>query len=220
MSLSNYIDLINALQQWLAHDDVTAQLDNFVKLAESRFNREIRTIEMVTRGFTDQVIPIDTSLNVGKIALPTGYLEIVSHHFGASGRNTVPEYRPPNEFFGLIATRTGGIPRIYTLVGEEMFFASSPAETSLYQMFMTTKLDPLTPVQNNWLMQKAPDVYLYGCLLESAPFLLDDGRLAVWQQLYDRGLISLLAQDSRARYRPGGRIRAPLTTGMETTRQF
>jgi hypothetical protein len=36
----------------------------------------------------------------------------------------------------------------------------------------------------NWLLTKAPDVYLYGALTHAAPFLMDDQRIAVFAQIY------------------------------------
>ena len=32
----------------------------------------------------------------------------------------------------------------------------------------------------NWLLTKHPDVYLYGALLESAPYTKEDERINVW----------------------------------------
>ena len=40
-------------------------------------------------------------------------------------------------------------------------------------------------ITTNWLLDEAPDIYLYGCLLESAPYLKDDERLGTWMSLYE-----------------------------------
>jgi hypothetical protein len=32
----------------------------------------------------------------------------------------------------------------------------------------------------NWLLTLAPDLYLYGALLESAPYIKEDGRIQTW----------------------------------------
>ncbi len=41
---------------------------------------------------------------------------------------------------------------------------------------------------SNWLLACAPDAYLYGALLESAPYIKDDERIAVWTA----GLVSVI----------------------------
>lgn len=48
--------------------------------------------------------------------------------------------------------------------------------------------------QENWLSQNAPDLLLYACLLETAPFLKNDQRLQVWQQMYTSALGSKQAE--------------------------
>jgi hypothetical protein len=35
----------------------------------------------------------------------------------------------------------------------------------------------------NWLLTLAPDLYLYGALLESAPYIKEDGRIQTWERL-------------------------------------
>ena len=49
--------------------------------------------------------------------------------------------------------------------------------------------------QTNWLTEYAPNALLYATLLESAPFLKDDTRIATWQAMYDRAAQSLSGQD-------------------------
>lgn len=49
--------------------------------------------------------------------------------------------------------------------------------------------------QTNWLTEYAPDLLLYGTLLEAAPFLKNDTRLATWQALFDRAAGALSSED-------------------------
>jgi hypothetical protein len=49
----------------------------------------------------------------------------------------------------------------------------------------------------NWLLTKAPDVYLYGSLLQAAPYLQDDARIQVWAGLYKTGIEELQIADER-----------------------
>lgn len=50
-------------------------------------------------------------------------------------------------------------------------------------------------LQTNWLTEYAPNALLYATLLESAPFLKDDTRIATWQAMYDRAAQALSGQD-------------------------
>jgi len=51
----------------------------------------------------------------------------------------------------------------------------------------------------NWLMTYYPDVYLYGSLLQSAPYLAEDARIAVWAQLYSAAVKNLGDDSEKAR---------------------
>jgi len=51
---------------------------------------------------------------------------------------------------------------------------------------------------SNWLLAYAPDLYLYGALLEATPYLKDDERLATWSSLYANSLGDMEVADQRA----------------------
>ena len=48
----------------------------------------------------------------------------------------------------------------------------------------------------NWLLTKAPMIYLYGALLQTAPFTGDDGRIATWGKLYTQAVRGLAHNDA------------------------
>lgn len=51
--------------------------------------------------------------------------------------------------------------------------------------------------QDNWLTEYAPDLLLYGTLLEAQPFLKNDQRIATWQAMFDRAAQALSGEDMR-----------------------
>jgi hypothetical protein len=66
-------------------------------------------------------------------------------------------------------------------------------------------------VTSNWLLASSPDVYLYGSLLQAAPYLQDDARITVWSSLYQAGLDQLQIADDRGST-SGGAIMARART--------
>jgi hypothetical protein len=50
-------------------------------------------------------------------------------------------------------------------------------------------------VQTNWLTEYAPQLLLYATLLEATPFLKNDERITVWQNMYDRAAAMLNGED-------------------------
>ena len=61
----------------------------------------------------------------------------------------------------------------------------------------------LTPAITNWLLQTAPDAYLYGTLMEAAPYLHDDERIAVWASGVQAAFADLNALSDEATYNAG-----------------
>ncbi len=62
---------------------------------------------------------------------------------------------------------------------------------------MYYELPPLLDdeVQTNWVTEYAPQLLLYGTLLEATPFLKNDERIPVWQNMYDRSAAMLNGED-------------------------
>ena len=50
-------------------------------------------------------------------------------------------------------------------------------------------------VQTNWITEYAPQLMLYGTLVEATPFLKNDERIPVWQSMYDRAAAMLNGED-------------------------
>ena len=93
-------------------------------------------------------------------------------------------------------TATGN-PRFYSDYGFANWLvvptlsAAFPIEVAYYEL--SQLLDATN--QTNWLTENAPDVLLYAALLEATPFLKNDGRLEVWQGMYDRAAKGYQAED-------------------------
>lgn len=69
--------------------------------------------------------------------------------------------------------------------------ANYPMEIVYYEM--PRLLDDT--FQSNWLTERAPNLLLYAALVEMSPFLRNDERIPVWQQMYADALSSLNDED-------------------------
>jgi hypothetical protein len=65
----------------------------------------------------------------------------------------------------------------------------------------------------NWLLTAAPDAYLYGTLMQAAPYLQDDARIATWSALYSSALEDLQVADDRSATSGGALIARAKTFG-------
>tara|TARA_R110002153_G_scaffold98295_1_gene233308 strand:- start:1224 stop:2132 length:909 start_codon:yes stop_codon:yes gene_type:complete len=97
---------------------------------------------------------------------------------------------------------------LFGIIGDAAITRYTPEE--FYAQFGST----LTPFQSqtsqqdsaptNWLLSAAPDVYLYGSLLQSAPYLANDERIGVWAQLYSAAVLRLNEESESAKYSGSG----------------
>jgi hypothetical protein len=53
---------------------------------------------------------------------------------------------------------------------------------------------------SNWLTLNAPDVLLYGALLEAEPFIKNDERIALWLNAYNGAVKKIQDADARDRH--------------------
>ena len=79
---------------------------------------------------------------------------------------------------------------------DHWFIAPTPDAAYTFEALCYTRLMPLDSAnQTNWLTQNAPNAMLFGTLKQTAPFLKDDARLAVWSGLFDAALVALKTED-------------------------
>lgn len=79
---------------------------------------------------------------------------------------------------------------------DHWFIAPTPDAAYLFEALCYTRLAPLDSAnQTNWLTQNAPNAMLFGALKQTAPFLKDDARLAVWSGLFDAAMAALKTED-------------------------
>ncbi len=77
-----------------------------------------------------------------------------------------------------------GTPRMYTHADGQFQLYPTPDATTNFELLYYQKIPSLITNTDNWLLLEAPDVYLYGALLHSAPYLAEDARVGVWAQMY------------------------------------
>ena len=114
---------------------------------------------------------------------------------------------------------TSGTPKFYTILANEVSFGPIPETVQEVEMLFYKKFDNLGsattsgyPDSVNWLITNAPDIYLYGSMLEAEPFIMNDERIQVWAQGFEKGVVDLQEQDNKDRH-SGSALRVMNTSG-------
>jgi len=192
MALDTYAELKSTVADYLNRSDLTSVIPGFIALAETKFNRKLRLRQMIKRAEGQ----IETSF----FAYPSDWLQAKEFQL-----NTDPIVRLKfvTEAYGdeLKATSfmAAGQPLYYTITGSQLEFIPAPDTTYSAELTYYAKIPALSDSNtSNWLLLYAPDLYLYGALLEATPYLKDDERVAIWGQLYANSLGDIEVADQRA----------------------
>ena len=198
MALGTFTELKDAIADWLDRSDLTTRIPDFITLAEARLNRDLRIRPMEVRS------TMETTSGQRYFNLPGGYLQMRNIQL-----NTNPiaplEYITPEMLDRLYGSNATGKPRAYTLIGDEIQLAPVPDSDYTLEMAFYEKFTPLGDgtagtVTSNWLTTNAPDVLLYGALLEAEPFIKNDERIGLWLNAYNGSIKKIQDADARDRH--------------------
>lgn len=203
MTIANYSELQTAIADTLNRDDLTATLPMFVRLAEARIDRDLRHWRMEKRSVAE--------LDAQYSALPSDFLQPI--------RLQITDY-PNGEIYPISTAQmlqlrgddndTAGRPTSYALTAGSLELHPTPDATYNASLVYYGRV-PALSVSNttNWLLTEAPDVYLYGALVHTAPYLKDDARIQIWESLFAQGLNNLMTSSDDAKYGGTGLVMRP-----------
>ena len=174
---------------------VFEQIPRLITLAERRI-----TADLKLQGFIVAVTSVMQS-GVAVYPKPDRWRETISINFGTGTQNNTrkPLFARSYEYirnYWPNDTQTDE-PKFYADYDyKNWIIAPTPDDDYPFEV-MYYELPALLSTENqtNWLTEYAPQLLLYGTLLEATPFLKNDERIAVWQGFYDRSLAALGRED-------------------------
>lgn len=180
MAITTYTELCTAAANWLARDDLTSRIPEFIALFEAKANRELRCPQMEKRSYTS----VDTGNTAPEfISLPGDFQTMRRLRLsGVTGKPRLANVSGQQaDLLRYSIANASGQPEFFTIIGNELELIPTPGQDYELEMIYRANLDPLgASTATNWLLDLAPDAYLYGALLEAAPYMKDDNRIAVW----------------------------------------
>lgn len=187
MSIRNYTELQASIAGWLKRSNLTERIPDFITLAEAALNRQLRVRQMT--GYYSR------STDQSMIALPDDFLEAEKIQLDGMTLTYIDRYAADADTLA-----TSGHDRRYTMVGQSIWLLTRVEKMSRFGMWYYQRITPLSDEEpQNWLIEDAPDAYLYGALLQAEPYLKNDARVATWGQLYGDVLTAMGVTSTRAR---------------------
>lgn len=194
MTITTYATLKTAIADFLNRDDLTSVVPTFIALAEADIQRKVRHWRMETRSTAQ----LDTQFS----AIPSDWLETIRFYL-TTGETSRLELISQAQLLDRKQAdgNLSGTPAYYAMTGAQFELYPVPDGTYAGELLYFAKVPALSDsATTNWLLTNAPDAYLYGALIHSAPYLKDDARIQVWAALYQSAIDSLNDSSNDARH--------------------
>lgn len=187
MALSTSAQLKTAIADWLHRDDLTSAIPTFIALAEADMQAKLCKLpSLCQRGVATCAVDAQT------IAV-TGMYKLVDVSYQGTPLAIVQPgaIRPNNGTAGrptAVALESYGSLRLYPTPDDAYEL------DVLYVPVISPSLAGGEPDDDadNWLLQLAPGLYLFGSLIAAEGYLQDDARIQTWAGLYQNALNSLV----------------------------
>ena len=199
MALSTYDELKASIADFLNRSDLTSVIPDFIKLAETGMNREVRHWRMEKRATAE--------LNTQYTALPSDFLEPIRMSLNTADTNTL-EMVNAFQISNLRAQNlnTSGRPINFAILDGSIEVFPTPDAAYTLEMLYYETIDTLNAqTTTNWVLTNFPDAYLYGALIHSAPYLQDDTRANTWAALYQKAINDINLESERSKTSGSGR---------------
>lgn len=200
MTVATYAELQTSVADFLNRDDLTSVIPTFIRLAESRIDRDLRHYRQEVRS--------SITLSTQYVTIPADYLQPIRLQI-LDGSTSAVEPISTAQMLQLRGDRYDltGRPTHYTLTAGSFEMYPTPDVAYSASLVYYGRVAALS-VSNttNWLLTEAPDAYLYGTLVHSAPYLKDDAKIAVWDSLYKAAMDNLNATSDEAKFGGSGLV--------------
>ncbi|MEM6817208.1 MAG: hypothetical protein AAF578_00320 [Pseudomonadota bacterium] len=194
MIIQNYSDLQQAVAAELARNDLLPYIDGFIQRCESKLYRTLNLRHE------------ETALNVpiiGGVAAVPGDFKALRHAYYDMTPVQWLDWVQPADIYKDYPDR--GVARTPCVISREAgnFIFGPTAEDGTLRGIYYAKTPSVRTTGTNWYVINAPEVLLYGSLLEATPFIRNDERLPVWQSFYVDAVATLETEERFSKHSQG-----------------
>jgi len=183
--VTSYSTLLTAVADWLARSNLTSFVPNYVQNFEEKFLRQPRNFGkwMEASIGSGSGIAISTTA-----ACPADFLALKISYLDGQSQRPLNVYSIEQLYQAYPRGSGGGTPKFIARNVANFEFGPVPSGTftlmGTYYAKPTLLRSFASDAAAHWLVVNAPDLLLYGALLEAMPFIKNDARIPVWQQMY------------------------------------
>ena len=209
-----YAELKTAIANYLNRSDLTSDLDTFIDNVEAELNRRLRTKDMIKRA--------TATADAQYLSVPTDWLEAIniqidSNEFSPLFQQSIESmdvYRKSNN-------NSTGQPVYYAMVDDTIELAPTPDSQYTLQLTYYAKISSLSDSNtSNFVSVSHPDVYLYGALKHASIYLMEDERIPMFTQQFEKALEEMRLEQEKAAFGKGSLMMRRRTYGKKQKRNY
>jgi hypothetical protein len=199
MPLDTYAALKTSVLGWLARPGdplVEPAVPDMVRLFEVEASRRLKVAG------AEKLISLSAT-GTAAVQLPTDCVQIRQAAIGGLTLN----YLPPNQLVG-----NGGQTDSYSIVGRDLWLGPGTNGDQIVDLVYQSGVPSLSDANpTNWLLDSAPDAYLFGALVEAEVYIGEDQRAQGWLARREAAFASLEMADRKLRW--AGPLQIRVDTG-------
>lgn len=202
-AITSLATLKTAIADYLARDDLSSYLDYFITATENKLRR--------TLNLRNEETALSVSISGGVAAVPTGFKALKFAYFDGSPTYLL-EWVPVEEIYARYMYRgEKDIPEYISREGTNFIFGPTSKDGTLKGIYYK-KQDSLLTTDPSWYCINAPEVLLYGSLLEAESFIQNDVRLPVWREKFIEAVETLKEEQRMSETARSNLVQRPLGT--------
>lgn len=187
--ITNLATLKTAIGDYLARSDLTTFYDNFIQAAEGKLYRRLN--------LRNEETALSVNISGGVAAVPDDFKALKFAYYDRSPIAKLT-WVPLDQLYQEYPVRTNSsVPALISREGSNFVFGPVATDGTLKGIYYA-KQDSILDTDPSWYVTHAPEVLLYGALLEATPFIKDDPRIPVWQAAFSDAVDSLLEEERNA----------------------
>lgn len=183
MSITTYAELQTAIADYLARSDITSAISDFIKMAEARMNRSLRTHDMEASA--------TVTMTSGSGSLPSDYLEWIAVTHDGSTYDSELRYVEADSDEWRFRHRPNSNPQLFTILANTLKIR--PVVSGNCTLFYYQSIPSLATNSTNWLLTQAPDLYLNYALAEAHIYIKQYDRAKDFMALAEGNLSKAVA---------------------------
>lgn len=196
--ISGYTSLSTAVSAYLGRSDLSSYVPNFVQNWEERFYRDSKNWARWMES------PFSVTISGNVAALPSNYLSAISLYVNGVQYGPLKRINLDQLYARYPRDVETSVPMYYARNGSNLEFGPEGADGYIIEGTYYAKPTAMriyaSDAAAHWIIVNAPDLALYGSLLEASPFIINDERIMVWQSFYNAAVEAYRSQNLEESY--------------------